>query len=813
LNAKNSMMPKKTPLRRVALAVSVAPILLSGSAFAQGPEVHTYHLSAGPLGQTLLEIAKESGTLVSFEQALVQSLKSAPVDGDFTADQAIDKALQGTGLERVTTPSGAITVHRIPATAADPNGAPAAQATDAASSSPVLDATLPLVSVAAQRDSGGNGYVTSSSSTLARSDTPIALTPSSISVVNAAAIQAQGDQSLTQILQNVAGVVARPGPLGVPTYAVRGFQGADVLTNGMQSTVNGEISAASLTPTIAIASVEVLKGPAAILAGDAPAGGVINIVKKTPQADPFHEVQFSYGKYGDVTGSFDSTGALTSDGKLMYRFILSDQQVGQNQGGYDGTHSLYFAPTIEYKDQSTDITVGYNRTVSSEPVPAYTIGKADGGFLAGGFDHPLGNNSDGFTIRQDDVFYNLEQKIDNHITFVSKADYTDAQQLQRAWTPVTTLSSTNEGVFMGFDTGENIYNLSLENYVRAKYDLGPIKTTTLFGWDYEQSHYNEFEYNDGGEITVVPNPLAPPSFPNLTSQGSGLSGVIRGTVTDSGLFLQEQANYGGLHVLGSIRDSEYWEDNEVTSISNNTSTSSVGRGLHQNAWTPNIGLLYQLTEDISAYANYMHGYEPNNALTFTGVSLAPENSKQVEVGLKGSFLDDKLSVTASAYRISYENQYVSDPEHPGYYLPAGGAVSRGFELEVTGQIAKGLNVIGNYTYNDYVQPYAPTVHVNLPHNTASLWATYNFQNQTLNGLGVGMGLYYAGGQAVGSTGDYRIPSQVETDVSVFYRHKKFGLNLSVKNVFNRNLYYSSTSSDYIPMGPTRTVLLTGTYDF
>ncbi len=790
----------------------MVPMLLAGHAFAQQIASHTYHLGAAPLSQTLLEIAKESGTLVSFDESLVKSVNSAPVDGTLTPQQAIDQALQGTGLERVTTTSGAITVRRIATTASKSGGAASAQATGAAATDTATDASLPIISVAAQRDSGGNGYVTESSSTLTRTNTPISATPNSISVVNAAVIQSQADQSLVDILRNVAGVTARPGPLGVPTFALRGFPGATILTDGMQTSANSELTSSSLTPTIAISSVEVLKGPAAILAGDAPAGGVINVVKKTPQADPFHEVQLSYGTFGDVTASLDSTGALTKDDRLMYRFILSDEQAGQNSGGYDGKRNYYFAPTLEWKDRTTDLTVGYSRSVTSNPVPSYTIGKATGGFVADGFDHPLGNPSDGFTGRQDDVFYKLEQKLGDHVTFVSRADYIDSQQLQRAWTPVTLLSG-NSGVFMGFDTSENVYNLSLENYVRAKYDFGPVKTTTLVGWDYQQSHYNEFEWNDGGEIAVIPNVYAPGSFPTLNSDGSGLAGVVRGSITVSGLFLQEQANYGRFHVLGSIRNSQFWNTNELQSIYNSVDTTTAGRGWHQSAWTPNIGVMYDLTEDVSAYANYMRGYMPNAATTYTGAYLAPETSEQAEVGVKGSFLDDKLTVTGSAYRISYNNQNVSDPEHPGFYIPVGGAVSRGFELEVAGQVAKGLNVIGSYTYNDYVQGYSPGAKVNLPHNSASLWTTYNFQTEKLQGLGVGLGLYYTAGQAVGYTSNYRIPAQLETDVGLFYRKKKFGLNLSVKNLFNRNLYYSSTTSDYIPMGPTRTVLLTGTYDF
>jgi iron complex outermembrane recepter protein len=811
----------KNNIKGLAIAVAVSQLFLGSAAFAQEHAAQTYHIASGPLDRALVQIAQTSNLSLSYDASLVRSLKSSPVDGKFTPEDAIRHALSGTGLKLEATATGGLTLTKAVNETTHSDAVAASVATTASSTSassisqPVVDTTLPLISVAAERDSKGTGYVTESSSTFTRTDTPISQTPTSISSVNAAVIQSQNAQDLTQILSNVAGVTSYPGAFGIPSYSVRGFQNAPVLSNGMQTGGTlGIGSANNLTPTIAISSVEVLKGPAAVLAGDAPAGGVINIEKKTPQADPFHEIQLTYAQYGNVTGSFDTTGAITSDKKLTYRFIVSDQQGGQNLTGYDGTRNFYFAPTIEWKDRSTDFMVGYDRTVSRSPVPPYTVAYTNGGILSNFVDHPLGNASDGFSLRQDEVFYKLEQKLGQHITFVSRAVYTDSSVLQRAWSPLETLSSTNETLFSPFDSTQKMYTASFENYLRTKYDIGPVKSTTLVGWDYMEDHFNLFQWNDGGGILDVPNIFAPPSFPQLTGEGSGLGGAVRGTETQSGFFFQEQANWGRLHVLASLRNSQYWESGVVQFANQNGGFNSVEEpGLHQNAWTPNLGLLFQLTEEISAYANYQRGFEPSASSTVSGSLLPPRKSEQIEMGLKGMFLDDKLSVTAAAYRISYNNQNIADPEHPGFYLPAGGAVSRGVELEIAGQVLPGLNLTGQYTYDDYVQPFNPAVAINMPKHSASLWTTYNFQMAALQGFGVGLGLQFASSQAVGQTDQYRLPSQLETDVSVFYRHKGYGLNLSVRNVFNRNLYYSSVSPDFISMGTRRYVVLTGTYDF
>lgn len=778
----------------VAIAVAVAQVFMAASAHAQQAAPQSWHLASGPLDRTLVEIAHTANVRLSYDAGLVQALKSSPVEGSYTAEAAIRQALRGTGLDLVATGSGSLTIQK--AVAKPAAAAPAAASAAAASVGPV-DTTLPLISVAASRDSGGTGFVAESSSTYARSDVPLSQTPKSVSVINAAVIQSQADQSLSDVLRNASGVVTRPGPLGVPKFVIRGFPAENLTSDGL-ATVG---AAPNVTPTIAISSVEVVKGPSAIVNGNSPPGGVINIVKKTPQADPFHEIKLGYGTYGDTQLAFDSTGAITADKKLRYRFIVSGERVGQNAMGYDGQRNFYFAPTLQWKDSTTDLTVGYERTVDRQPVPQFTVGYAAGDIYRNYIDRPLGSPSDHFGAQTDNIFFHLEQKLGKALTFVSKGSYTRTQQTQQAWTVATPLSATNGAAFFNFDSITNYYSWSFQNYLRAKFEIGGAKNTVIAGWDF--NHYNQYQADTTtSKFISVPNVFGPPSLPS--SDTGNVAPTFASRYTETGLYLQDQFSYMNFHVLASVRRDTY-----LTSSTGGTPSP----GNHQNAYSPSLGLLYELTSEVSAYASYNRGFTPGTSAQFGGGILPPQISEQVEVGMKFNLLDDKLAITTSAYRTSFSNFNVADPLHRGFYLPAGGAVSRGFEAEISGQPLPGVNLVGTYTYNDFAQPAGTKLAVNLPKNSASLWATYNFQTEVLQGFGVGAGLFFASGQYIGSGSAYRIPSQVETDLGVFYRKKGYGLNLSIKNVFNRKLYYSSTTPALIPMGPERTVMLTGTYDF
>lgn len=534
----------------MAIAMAVAQTFMVSAAYAQQAEQHTYHLPSGPLDRTLVEIARVAQLPLSYDASLVQSLKSAPVDGTYSAEAAIRKALQGTGLDLVPTANGGYTLAHVKADAKGVSSAPAAAAAAAAATTAQVDTTLPLISVAASRDSGGTGFVAESSSTYARSDVPLSETPKSVSVINAAVIQSQGAQSLSDVLRNASGVVTRPGPLGVPSYTIRGFVAQNLTSDGL-STVG---TAPNVTPTIAISSVEVVKGPSAIVNGNSPPGGVINLVKKTPQADPFHEIQVGYGSYGDTQIALDSTGAITADKKLRYRFIISGERVGQNSMGYDGKRNFYFAPTVQWKDSTTDVTVGYERTVYREPVPQFTLGHAAGDIYRNYIDKPLGTPSDHFGAQTDNIFIHLEQKLGSALTFVSKGSYTRTQQTQQAWTTATPLSATNGVLFHNFDSLSDFYSWSFQNYLRAKFNVGAAKNTVIAGWDVLRYSQHQFDTTTSKFISI------PNVFGSFTLPSSDTGNLMpNGTTyfTQTGLYLQDQFSYKNFHALASVRRDTY----------------------------------------------------------------------------------------------------------------------------------------------------------------------------------------------------------------------------------------------------------------
>ena len=92
-----------------ALSVAVALATLASPALVQAQSL-SFNLPAGPLAQTLNAIASQSGRIVSLDPVLVQGKQAQAVIGQMPAEQAMDRALSGSGLQLRITEHGNFSV-------------------------------------------------------------------------------------------------------------------------------------------------------------------------------------------------------------------------------------------------------------------------------------------------------------------------------------------------------------------------------------------------------------------------------------------------------------------------------------------------------------------------------------------------------------------------------------------------------------------------------------------------------------------------------------------------------------------------------
>ncbi|NOU45310.1 MAG: TonB-dependent receptor plug domain-containing protein [Methyloglobulus sp.] len=189
------------------------------------------------------------------------------------------------------------------------------------------ETTLPKVTVEADAeydpeyyaDPYNQDYVIPNATSGTKTNTPIMETPLNVQVISKQVLKDRQVISLDQALKNVSGVTSSfnsssatyTGGLN-QTFALRGFESRTIFRNGFRlqdATNNREMAN--------IESVEVLKGPAAILYGQIEPGGMVNVTAKQPLATPYYGFNQQFGSYDLYRTTFDATGPLTKNKDLL----------------------------------------------------------------------------------------------------------------------------------------------------------------------------------------------------------------------------------------------------------------------------------------------------------------------------------------------------------------------------------------------------------------------------------------------------------------------------------------------------------------
>src|SRR3546814_12356810 len=94
------------------LGVAALAVGMTSPAQAQAAEAKQLDIPAQALADTPTQIGRQTGSEVVFQPGDVRGRRAPAVSGKMTADQAIDAALQGSGLQARRTSPGAHGIER-----------------------------------------------------------------------------------------------------------------------------------------------------------------------------------------------------------------------------------------------------------------------------------------------------------------------------------------------------------------------------------------------------------------------------------------------------------------------------------------------------------------------------------------------------------------------------------------------------------------------------------------------------------------------------------------------------------------------------
>jgi len=128
-------------------------------------------------------------------------------------------------------------------------------------------------------------------------------------------------------------------------------------------------------------------------------------------------------------------------------------------------------------------------------------------------------------------------------------------------------------------------------------------------------------------------------------------------------------------------------------------------------FTPRLVLDYQWTDQLMTYLSYAEGFKAGGFNTLgEAAPVKEETVKNSEIGVKSTWLDNRLRINLSAYQYDYTNlqqlELVGPPGGvPTYNLRNVDAEGKGVELEISAQLHDDLRVSVNYGHlqTEYTQ--------------------------------------------------------------------------------------------------------------
>lgn len=787
-----------------ALALLPMSIALATEAVSsQAQQQFNFALAAKPLPQALSDFSRVTGQSVVYTDEAPYGLNAPAVNGQMSAEQALQRLLGNSGLSFRRTDSHTLALEPMPTAGA---------------------LNLGATTITSTRDESMS-YQPPETSSVMRSSASLQEIPQTVNVIPAQVIRDQAPRNLDDALANVSGIT-QGNTLGSTQDSVmtRGFgdnRNGSIMRDGMPLVQGRGMNAT-------VDRVEVLKGPASLLYGIQDPGGVVNLVSKKPELTQYNAVTVRGSSYGDGKngsgGAFDSTGALGDSG-FAYRMVVDheDEDYWRNFGTHRET---LIAPSLAWYGERTKLLFAYEHREFLTPFDRGTL-------IDPRTNHPLDISR---KQRLDEPFNDMEGRSDlyhfeadhelnddwkAHFGYSWNRETYDASQVR------VTAIDTNKGTLTrSMDGTQNA--ISTDRFTTAslegKVNVLGMQHDLVFGVDDEYRKIYREDLIRQKSLTTFSylNPVYGREVMGTTvsAPDSAQTDKLR---SDS-LFLQDSIHLNEQWILVAGGRFQEYDQYAGKGVPFKANTDSNGQ-----KWVPRAGLVYRYTDALSFYGSYTESFKPNSTIaplggssTVLDGSIAPEEAKSWELGAR---LDMPGSITGNIalFDIKKRNVLVANSEGPTTIYSAAGEVrSRGLEVDLSGQLSEHWNLIGSYAYTDAEVTEDPEYKgkrlQNVAKNSGSLSAVYDFGN-VFGGdqLRVGAGARYVGERAGNAVNDFDLPSYTVADAFATYDTtvdgQKVKFQLNVKNLFDRTYYTSSASRFFVSMGDSRQVSLSSTLEF
>ena len=562
---------------------------------------------------------------------------------------------------------------------------------------------------------------------------------------------------------------------------------------------------------IDLEQIEILRGPQNTLYGRSSSAGAVNIVSRPPTNELEIRSAASYGNENDANLQLSVSDAIIPD-ELAFRLsgsyaardgffnnTLLDRSVGET-ASYNGRARLVWTPSNEWNIALTASASGDN----------------DGAPVLVPFD-----TDTPFTIEQDfDGFYDASSN-----TQALRVGY-EGNQFSATSITARRYSYQNSQLDADVSAADLFRRLAtfdstvLSQELRVQSPNAINDFSWLLGAYYENSQFN-------AERTGL----------QFSQQAAALFGLPSGGVdrndyeSDRETYaLFGQLNYrpidpltltAGLRYETSTNRLDRQRSFEATGSSVLIPSGRTIEGASRNdaELLPRLAVDYQLNDNIFAYASVARGYRPGglnpSAEQDAILEYAEETSWSYEIGLKSTWLDDRLSANLALFTNQVDNYQVLQRSFDGASADITNADARvsGLELELRAIPVEGLELTAGFGYtdarfNNYINPFTGD---DLDGNRIPYAPNYNYnlsaQYRSPDGLFSRLELQGSGSSFFDDANQFKQDAYALVNGRVGYEWDDTGVYIFVNNLFDTQYLttaFSAVGQDFGAFGEPRT---------
>ena len=671
-------------------------------------------------------------------------------------------------------------------------------------------ASLPEVRVDAGAETATTpviGYRAKNAVTATKTDTPLAETPQSVTVVTRDQMVDQGATNLQDALTYAAGV--RSDAYGIDSrsdsFLVRGSE-PTIYLDGLQTYSSGWYTATARPDPYTLERLEVLRGPSGMLFGAGTAGGVVNMVSKRPQQEAYREVGVQFGSFGRKQIQADLTGPLTADGDWSYRLVALHRK-SDTQVDYVPDDRSLIMPSLTWRpNAATSLTLQAlwqkDKTGSTSqffPWQGTILPNVNGPLPSSRF---IGEPGDGYDTERKTFGWLFEHKFGDRWTFRqnfrasrtfndSHYHYADSFSEPGGWS----LDPVGQRLLGRYNDKSLAWTsmAGIDNHVEGHFDTGAVRHTLLVGAEYSRQRQDKTE----GSVYSTIDAYAPVyglGYVPVTE----LTRKPRTTQRNAGIYVQDQMKWNNWIFVAGLRHDR---STAGTAGSASETTSATSRRL---------GVMYALPSGWSPYLSYTESFTPQAGTDADGKLLKPLRGEQVEAGVKYQPQGSATSFTASMYSLKEKNRTVFDSTNPNYGRQVDATKNKGVEFELKTTLARDFDLVANYTYIDVDHKLTDT-----PRNQVSVWGKYRFSIAGVPGFSAGAGVRYMSGfrDVEGAGAGPYVPSVALLDLMLAYESAKWRYALNINNATDKTYFSTCLARGDCWYGARRNIVASATYRF